>query len=239
MKNGDRFTGEIKGLDAGVLYVSMSYILGTSSIDWPQVARLESKQLFIVKTENGSIYRGALKTIESQGDRPVKIEVSEPANKQATFDPEQIVNIVRTSDSFWKRFSGALNFGTTYSKGNQTVQYTVGSQVEYVREWGSAGADWNSTLSRSSGVSASTRNEVTLSAQHLLPWNNYFYAGLGDFLQSSVQGIPLQTTVGTGIGRFLKDTNRATISVLGGVRGSKRNTIKRPSPCQRSILPPA
>jgi len=31
MKNGDRLTGEIKGLDSGVLYVSMDYILGTSS----------------------------------------------------------------------------------------------------------------------------------------------------------------------------------------------------------------
>ena len=29
MKNGDRLTGEVKGLDAGVLYVNMSYILGT------------------------------------------------------------------------------------------------------------------------------------------------------------------------------------------------------------------
>ena len=31
MNNGDHLTGEIKGLDSGVLYVSMDYILGTSS----------------------------------------------------------------------------------------------------------------------------------------------------------------------------------------------------------------
>ena len=34
MKNGDRLTGEIKGLNAGVLYMSMRYILGTSSVQW-------------------------------------------------------------------------------------------------------------------------------------------------------------------------------------------------------------
>src|SRR5580692_12732679 len=62
MKNGDHLTGEIKGLNAGVLYVSMEYILGTSSLQWSKVARLESKQLFLVKTEDGSVYAGTLNT---------------------------------------------------------------------------------------------------------------------------------------------------------------------------------
>ena len=60
MKNGDHLTGEIKGLNAGVLYMSMPYILGTSSVQWSNVARLESKQLFLVKTEDGSVYTGPL-----------------------------------------------------------------------------------------------------------------------------------------------------------------------------------
>jgi len=56
-----------------------------------------------------------------------------------------------------------------------------------------------------------------VSGRHLLPWNNWFYGGLGDFLQSSVQGIPLQTSAGAGLGRYLKNTNRATISLMGGL----------------------
>ncbi len=60
MKNGDRLTGEIKGLNEGVLYMSMNYILGTSSVQWSKVAHLESKQLFLVKTEDGSVYTGTL-----------------------------------------------------------------------------------------------------------------------------------------------------------------------------------
>ena len=39
----------------------------------------------------------------------------------------------------------------------------------------------------------------------------------GGFLQSSVQGIKLQTTVGGGIGHFFKNTNRTSIAVLGGL----------------------
>jgi hypothetical protein len=67
MKNGDHLTGEIKGLNAGVLYVSMEYILGTSSLQWAKVAHLESKQLFLVKTEDGSVYTGTLSTANTSG----------------------------------------------------------------------------------------------------------------------------------------------------------------------------
>ena len=58
MKNGDRFTGEIKGLSGGVLYISVQSILGTSQVQWSKVARLESKRLFLVKTEDGAAYTG-------------------------------------------------------------------------------------------------------------------------------------------------------------------------------------
>jgi uncharacterized protein DUF481 len=216
MKNGDRLTGEVKGLDAGVLYVSMSYILGTSSLDWSKVAHIESKQLFIVKTQDGSVYKGTLNTPETAEGRPVRIEVIEAPEKQTEINRSQIVEMAETSDKFWQRFNGGVNFGTTYSKGNETVQYNLGAEAEYLRRRWSASASWSSNLSSSSGVTASTRNEITTTARHLLPWNNWFYAGLGDFLQSSVQGIQLQTSVGAGVGRYLKNTNRATIAVMGG-----------------------
>ena len=62
MNNGDRLTGEIKGLNSGTLSVSFDYILGTSSVDWTKVDHLESKQLFIVKTQDGLVYTGTLRT---------------------------------------------------------------------------------------------------------------------------------------------------------------------------------
>jgi hypothetical protein len=93
----------------------------------------------------------------------------------------------------------------------------LSSQVAYERERWAAGASLNSNLSASSGASASTRNQISLNARRLLKWNNYFYSGAGTFLQSSEQGIDLQTNLGGGIGRYLKNTDRAAISVLGGL----------------------
>src|SRR5215469_13886676 len=98
MTNGDRMTCEVKGLDAGILYVSFDYIDGTASVDWSKVASLESSQLFVVKTEDGSVYRGTLKTPESGPARPMEIQVMETPEIEHTMVRSQVVRMVATSD---------------------------------------------------------------------------------------------------------------------------------------------
>ena len=217
MKNGDHMTCEVKGLDGGVLYVSFDYIDGTASVDWSKVARLESQQRFVVKTEDGSVYSGMIKTAESPSDRPVRIEVLEAPEHEAIVESSRVVDMVAMSDKFWQRFNGEVSFGTIYSKGNESTQYNLDAGAAYVRERWNAGAKYDSSLSTSTGVTASTRNSLALSTLHLLPQKNWFYAGVGGLLQSSEQGISLQSIVGGGVGRYLKNTNRASIQLLGGL----------------------
>ena len=223
MKNGDRMTCEIKGLNSGVLYVSVDYIDGTASVNWSKVARLESTQLFIVKTEDGSAYTGALNTAETAGGRPVKIQVVEGPRQEVEIERRQIVRMVETSEKFLQRFSGDVTWGIIYSKGNESTQYSLASETAYLRERWNAQANFSSTLSSSTGSSTSVRNSLGLNALHLLPWNNWFYGGIGDLLQSSEQGINLQSTLGGGMGRYLKNSNRANISILGGAAWQTTN----------------
>jgi Protein of unknown function, DUF481 len=217
MRNGDRFTGEIKGLDAGVLYVSFDYMLGTSSIQWSKVDHLESQQLFLVKAEDGSVYSGALKSTERAEGRPIQLEVLEAPEKSAVVEQTKVIQLTQTSDRFWHRFNGKLNSGFSYTKGNQSTQYSLGTDIEYPRERWAASATFNSTLSASQGSTTATRNDLSLDALRLLRWNNWFYTGIGNFLQSSTQNIDVQTNISAGVGRYLKNTNRANISVIGGL----------------------
>jgi hypothetical protein len=217
MNNGDRFTGEIKGLDSGVLFVKFDYMDGTSSIQWSKVHHLESKQLFVVKTEGGEVYSGTLHTAESPAGRPMNIQISEGTERAETVEQSQIVQLDQTADRFWQRLNGTINSGIMYSKGNQTTQYNLSSSVEYPRERWSAGANISSSLASSSGDSASTRNSLGINALRLLRWNNWYYSGLGTLLQSSTQDIQLQTNLSGGIGRYFKNTNYAKISLLAGL----------------------
>jgi Protein of unknown function, DUF481 len=218
MENGDRLTGEVKGLRAGVLYVSLPYVDGTIQIEWSKVSRLESSQLFIVQTQDGSLYTGTLATATSGAGRPMRLEVTSEAKPNVVIERIGVVGLQETSDTFFKRLSGDLNVGVVYSKGNNSTQYSIGSGVEYRRErWGSE-ATFASNLSASTGSTTSTRNQLNLNAYRVLPRRkNYFYEGFSEFLQSSVQGIKLQTTLGGGLGRFLKNTNRTRLTVLGGL----------------------
>ena len=82
-------------------------------VQWSKVERLESKQLFLVKTEGGSVYAGTLSTAESSSARPVKIQVVEASGTEFVIDREHIVQMDTTSES---------------------TQYNLGSEVTYPRE---------------------------------------------------------------------------------------------------------
>lgn len=216
MKNGDRFTGQIKALSDGVLYVGLPYVAQTLSVDWSRVARLETKQLFLIKTEDGSVYRGIINSTNTAADRPVQIQVETLETKPVLLNSARIVNVGVASEKFLERFNGGVSVGTIYSKGNQTVQYSLSGLAAYPRERWAAQAGISSNLSTASGTTASTRNQLTLNAIHTLPRNNYFYGGFDGFLQSTEQGIAGQNFVGGGVGRYLINTNRSSIAVLGG-----------------------
>lgn len=217
MKNGDRLTCEIKGLSAGVLSVKLSYAQGTIGLQWSAVAHLESNQLFLVQTEAGTVYTGKLSTSAISGERPLSIQIASGPEKEVEVLQSQIIKLNETDEGFWRRFDGAIDTDIQYSKGNQSTQYDIGSDVEYRRERWSSQASVNSSLASSSGASVATRNQIDISSMRLLPWNNWFYSGTGDFLQSSVQGIDLQTTLGGGIGRYLRNSNHASLYLLGGL----------------------
>ena len=217
MKNGDRLTCEIKSLNAGSLQISLDYVEGTISVQWSRVQRLDSKRLYIVTLEDGSVYSGTLSIAEAAPDQPTKLQISSGPGSFVLIDKKRIVQMGETSENFWQRFAVDIQSGIIYSKGNQSTQYNISSSVTYPRPRWSASLSFNSALSASSGVDASTRNQLDLSAYHLLPWKNYFYAGQVGLLQSTEQGIDLRTNVGGGIGRYMKHSSRVSVSLLGGL----------------------
>jgi uncharacterized protein DUF481 len=235
MKNGDHITCEIKGLSTNTLYIYVPYILNTLSVDWSKVDHIESKQLFMVKTQDGTVHTGMLSTPKTPDERPMQLDVLETHEKKASLERTQVVGIEETSRNFLHRLNGMVGTGFTYSKGNQSKQYNLNSEVSYPRERWSADASYSSNLTSSTGSTTATRNEITLSAQHLLPWNNWYYMGLADFLQSSVQGIQLQNTFGGGIGRVIKNTGRTSFNVYGGLAWQRINYHEAaiPSPTQQ------
>lgn len=217
MNNGDRLTCEIKGLDAGVLYVSFDYIKGTTEVNWLKVHHLESKQLFLVKTDQGNAYVGTLSTAETGEARPTYIEVVDAQDHITELRRRDVVQLDQTDSNFWRRFNGTIDSGLIFSKANSSTQYSFGTSVSYPQERWTAGASFNSSLTANTGATTSTRNEGAVYYRHLMHWNNWFYTGMGSLLQSTEQDIALQSNIGGGIGRYLVNSSSARIALFGGL----------------------
>jgi len=222
MKNGDKITCEIKSLRSNTLYISVDYILNTQSVDWSKVDHIYSKQLFIVTMQDGTVYTGALHSPEG-AEQVQHIEVLEAPEKTVTLERTKVVNVDQTSHNIWHRLNGQIGAGYSFTKANESSQYNLNSDVNYVEERWSAGASYSSNLTSNTGASAKTRNEVTFTGRRLLHWNNWYYTGLADFLQSTVQGIQIQSTFGGGIGRNLINTGPTLLTVYGGLAWQQIN----------------
>lgn len=56
LKNGDRITGEIKGLQRGELRIKSDYMAEAVRLDWSKVASLESKSTFMIWLVDGKLF---------------------------------------------------------------------------------------------------------------------------------------------------------------------------------------
>ena len=65
MKNGDKFTGEIKGLQYGELVFKSDYMKDSVHLDWQRVEMLKSNDAYIVALSDGQRITGK---IEVTGD---------------------------------------------------------------------------------------------------------------------------------------------------------------------------
>jgi hypothetical protein len=221
MKNGDRFTCSVKSLEAGVLKVDVDYVDGTISVDWLKVARLESKFLFVVQLQDGSIYSGNMVNPETLAGTPVTIEIKTEEGESVAVDKSEVVRMTQTSERFAQRFNGKITLGSSYAKGNSTTQYNLGTVFGYQDiQWGGQ-VSLNSNLSSSTGAQPATRNQFDLGAYRVLDRTNFFIAGTYGLLQSSVQQIERQTILAGTIGRFLKNTNRVRLTIQGGLGGQR------------------
>jgi putative salt-induced outer membrane protein YdiY len=178
---------------------------------------------------------GELRTQAKAADEPVKIEVLESGNTQQVLDQPQVVQLSEAANTFWRKFSGDFDSGMSYSRGNNTRQLNLSGDILYLSSLWSVQADYTSSFSASNHDSLSNRNQVTLSARRLLPRKKWFYTGLAEFLQSSQQGIANQSTLGGGLGRSLKNTHRARISLTGGLAFQNTRYESPANPTQQSL----
>jgi hypothetical protein len=215
MKNGDRFTGEIKKLENGVLYFKADYMVDPVQLDWARVERLESKDHFNVFFSSGKRVTGSIEFEMKSPD--TKGGVAVHAGTAATrAPPSEIVSLVPMEDSFWAQLAGSIDYGLTFTGGKNATQSSLSGEVAYGAEKWRAQMSGSSVLNYQSGAKNSGRN--TLNFLYLKSVNDrWFGAVTANLLSSDQQDLTLRTSAGGGIGRDILRSGTSSLLALGGV----------------------
>jgi putative salt-induced outer membrane protein YdiY len=214
MKNGDKFTGEIKDLQRGELIFSSYYMKGDVYLDWNEVESVQSKDLFIVALTNGERVAGFIseEVNPSGGGKTFKITDTGVAIE---VKPSEVIAIGQREGSIWDQLTGSINYGFSFASGNSATSSSLGADVAFRNTKNSVTVATSSQFN--SQTNAENSNRFTLDSQYIrMVTNKWLAAGLYSLLKSNQQDLNLRSTYGGAFGRRLLQSDKTSLIALGG-----------------------
>jgi len=219
LKNGDRLTGEIKGLQRGELSIKADYMAEAVRLDWARIEQLESKSTFIISLVSGKLFTSNIRLMPSGSD-PIPNFIIGPTDSAFRVHQLDVIRIVPAEPGFWRRLEGSIDFGLSFTSGNDQYQTSLTTTTTYRTGDHSFTASIDSAFSGQREGTSTTRRQFTFDyRKQLTP--RYFVGGLFDLLQSDQQSLDLRTSIGGLVGRNLRQTESSRIAVFGGVVGTR------------------
>jgi putative salt-induced outer membrane protein YdiY len=214
MKNGDRLTGEIKGLERGELIFKSDYMTESVHLDWNKVERLESQDRYIVALTNGRRVTGVISKTPTADSSGSDFHIAAGESTVQVKQPE-VVGIQQREGSFWNQLTGSINYGLSFASANSHVNSSLGASVAYQTSKNMVDLSTSSQFDRqSTGADA---NRFTFDSQYgRFLTQKWIAAGMFSLLKSNQQDLNLRSTYGGGLGRRLLRTNSTSILAIGG-----------------------
>jgi putative salt-induced outer membrane protein YdiY len=210
LRNGDRISGEVKSLDKGRLQLSTNS-LSTVYVEWDKVVSLEAVGTYEIETGDGGRFVG-----RPGPAAPGKMGLALPDGRTLILDIPAVVRMRRIKDVWWRRLSGAISLGASYTKSSSIGQGTLSSNVTFRRPSFEVSTAFDQSVSIEKDQVSSARTSSRSSYYKLLS-NRWFVPGVARFERNHDLGYDLRATLGGGVGRFLVQSNRGDLGLAGGL----------------------
>jgi len=128
----------------------------------------------------------------------------------------EVIYMVPIESKFLERLDGDISAGYNFTKASDVTQFNLALEGNYRTEKRVTTLIANSVLTDSQDNESSQRSNVGLTYTRLRP-NRWFTGGNFALESNDELGLDLRTTIGGGGGRFLSQTNRSNISILGAL----------------------
>ena len=210
--NGDRLTGEIRGLSRGRLSFNTD-ATDTIEVDWAEVAELRSSLTFEIELASGIRYLGSLPAPEEPGELTVDVGGTQPLALSFT----RVVTLTEIESTFRERLDVDLDFGYDFTKASDVERLSLAFNTVYRGEK-NAGAIRLRTIRTDNGAIGGVTDQASINFEYsrLLP-DRWLASSLLGFESNSELGIDLRTTVGGGAGRILSQSGQHRIAWLLGL----------------------
>lgn len=210
LTNGDRLRGEVKGLE----YAKLTFKTDAAStiyIKWDRVVELVAPEYFEVETTVGLRYFGSI----GAGKRPGQLTL-ELGGQVIELSLESVVRIRPLKQRFWDRLDGSVSLGASFTSSSGIGQGSLSASLTTRRPKFNFKTTLDSTVTVQPDEPEQSRFVIGLSYQRLLG-DRWFAVGNGKFEQNTELGIRLRSSVGTGGGRYVFQTNRTVMFWSGGL----------------------
>jgi putative salt-induced outer membrane protein YdiY len=221
LKNGDRLTGEIKGLQRGELRFKSDYMAEAVRLDWSRVESIESKSTFMIWLVDGKLVTDVMRLLPTNSNEVANFVIGS-SRQVIKVQQLDVIRIAPADSRFWKRLEGSIDLGFSFTSGNDQYQTQFAATTTYRTGDHSFTAAVDSASSGQTEGSSQTRNQFTFDYRKQLN-ERWYVGGLFGLLRSDQQSLNLRTSVGGLVGRNLKQTEHTRLSVYGGIVGTREN----------------
>jgi hypothetical protein len=221
LQNGDRITGEIKELLHGKLRVRTSS-MGTVQIEWDDVVHIESDYDFRFGRSDGERFIGGIEESEVLNT----ITIAGEGTKTQPLEIQDVIRIAPIDYSFWDSVRGSMTFGYSFTKASEVGQLNFGFDATHrtdIRSWtidGSTITTTQETLDDTQGNTQRTNLALSMTRFRANRWFDSYVVG---FESNDELGLNLRSRLGAGRGRFLHQSSKAELALLGGLVGTNEN----------------
>jgi hypothetical protein len=130
MNNGDHFTGEVKRLQTGLLYVQTDYVSGNIGPDWNHVQSVQSTATYRIVLNDGKRLEGKIEKLSGETAKSEDFLIRE-ATEEVQVPAAAVVNIDSRKPTFWRQLQGAMDFGYSFASGNSQTTLNVDTSAAY------------------------------------------------------------------------------------------------------------
>ncbi len=204
LTNGDRLTGEVKGLTQGKLTLKTDSA-GTISIEWNKVSALQTRQRLQVRLASGELIFGSA----PESAPPHKLRFDQGGELGTIELPlVEIVSIRPFSQGqLIAQLGGYLTAGYSYTKSNNTQEFTFSGGLNSTQEGHRWSVDANTMVTDHSSGQNTQRAQVI----GLYRWSlqkAWFWQAMAGAERDLELGLDARGAVGAAIGRYLVQTER-------------------------------